>query len=365
MLPRDESPVVASGVGTAAAGGRAAAPGTRRVSRPARIGVVGAGSWGTTVASLVAAESPTVVWARRPELADEIASSHTNQRYLPDSELDPALDATHSLEDVAASADVLVMAVPSHGFRDVLERAAPSIRPWIPVVSLTKGLEQGSRLRMTQIVGEVLPGHPAGVLTGPNVAKEVIGGLAAAAVVAMPDQRVAQALQATLRTRLFRVYTSTDVAGAEIAGALKNVVAIAAGMAQGLGAGDNTRAMVISRSLAELTRLGVAMGGDPATFAGLAGMGDLIATCISPHGRNRWVGEQLALGRTIDEITAEMNMVAEGVKSSRVVMELAREHDVEMPIAREVYGVCHEGRTPLDAFRGLLRVKPTTEMAAG
>ncbi|MFN8174392.1 MAG: NAD(P)H-dependent glycerol-3-phosphate dehydrogenase [Solirubrobacteraceae bacterium] len=335
------------------------------MSRPARIGVIGAGSWGTTVASLVAAGSPTVLWARSPEVAEEIAGRHTNSRYLPDASLEPALDATHSLEEVAALADVLVMAVPSHGFREVLAMAAPSIRPWIPVVSLTKGLEQGTRLRMTQIVGEVLPGHPAGVLTGPNIAREVMEGMAAAAVVAMPDQRVAQALQSTLHTRLFRVYTSTDVVGAELAGALKNVVAIAAGMAQGLGAGDNTRAMVISRSLAELTRLGIAMGGEPATFAGLAGMGDLIATCISPHSRNRTVGEQLALGRTIDEITAEMNMVAEGVKSSRVVMDLAREHDVEMPIAREVFGVCHEGRTPREAFRGLLRVTPTTELAAG
>jgi glycerol-3-phosphate dehydrogenase (NAD(P)+) len=335
------------------------------MSRPARVAVIGAGSWGTTVASLTASNAPTVLWARSPELAEEIRVSHTNERYLPEAELHPELGATHSLEEATASADVLVMAVPSHGFRSVLQQASPHVRPWIPVVSLTKGLEQGSRLRMTQVVDELLPGHPVGVLTGPNVAKEVIDGLAAAAVVAMPDEHVAQALQAILKTRLFRVYTSTDVVGAEIAGALKNVVAIAAGMAEGLGAGDNTRALVIARSLAELTRLGVAMGGHPATFAGLAGMGDLVATCISPHGRNRHVGEQLALGKTVDEITAEMNMVAEGIKSSRVVMELADEHGVEMPIAREVFGVCHEGRTPREAFRGLLRTAPTTELAAG
>jgi glycerol-3-phosphate dehydrogenase (NAD(P)+) len=334
------------------------------MNRSPRVAVIGAGSWGTTVASLTAANGPTVIWARDPQLAEEIRSSHTNGRYLPGADLHPELEATESLEEAIASADVLVMAVPSHGFRAVLEQAAPHVRPWIPVVSLTKGLEQGSRLRMTQVVDEVLPGHPTGVLTGPNVAKEVIGGLAAAALVAMPDEHVAQSLQAIFKTRIFRVYTGTDVIGAEIAGALKNVVAIAAGMAQGLGAGDNTRALVISRSLAELTRLGVAMGGERATFAGLAGMGDLVATCISPHGRNRQVGEQLALGKTIDEITAEMNMVAEGIKSSRVVMELAEEHDVEMPIAREVFGVCHEGRTPREAFRGLLRTAPTTELAA-
>jgi glycerol-3-phosphate dehydrogenase (NAD(P)+) len=334
-------------------------------SRAPRLAVVGAGSWGTTVASLAAANAPTTLWARSSEVADEISAGRTNRRYLPDAELHPELHATDSLEEAVGTADVLVMAVPSHGFRGVLEQAAPQVRPWIPVVSLTKGLEQGTRLRMTEVVDEVLPGHPTGVLSGPNVAKEVIDGLAAAAVVAMPDQHVAQALQTIFKTRLFRVYTSTDVLGAEIAGALKNVVAIAAGMAQGLGAGDNTRALVIARSLAELTRLGVAMGGQPATFAGLAGMGDLVATCISPHGRNRKVGEQLARGKSIEEITTEMDMVAEGIKTSRVVMELAQEYEVEMPIAQEVYSVCHEGRTPREAFRGLLRTAPTTELAAG
>jgi len=334
------------------------------MTRSPRVAVIGAGSWGTTVASLTAANAPTVLWARGPDLAEEIRAGHTNARYLPEAELHPELGATASLEEAIASADVLVMAVPSHGFRAVLEQGAPHVRPWIPIVSLTKGLEQGSRLRMTQVVDEVLPGHPTGVLTGPNVATEVMAGLAAAAVVAMPDEHVARSLQTIFNTRIFRVYTGTDVVGAEIAGALKNVVAIAAGMAEGLGAGDNTRALVISRSLAELTRLGVAMGGERATFAGLAGMGDLVATCISPHGRNRQVGEQLARGKTIEEITADMNMVAEGIKSSRVVMELAEEHDIEMPIAREVFGVCHEGRTPREAFRGLLRTAPTTELAA-
>jgi glycerol-3-phosphate dehydrogenase (NAD(P)+) len=335
------------------------------MTRLERVAVVGAGSWGTTVASLTSPNRPTVLWARNPALAEEIDSSHTNERYMPGAALAPELNATSSLEDAVATADVLVMAVPSHGFRAVLEQAVPHVRPWIPIVSLTKGLEQGTKLRMTEVVDELLPGHPVGVLTGPNVAREVIDGLAAAGVIAMPDQHVAGALQEIFRTRLFRVYTSTDVVGAELAGVLKNVVAIAAGMAQGLGAGDNTRALVISRSLAELARLGVAMGGQPATFAGLAGMGDLIATCISPHSRNRRVGEQLALGKTIDEITSEMSMVAEGIKSSRVVVELADQHDVEMPIAREVYGVCHEGRTPRQAFRGLLRTQPTTEHAAG
>ncbi len=326
--------------------------------------MVGAGSWGTTVASITARNAPTLLWSRRPEVAEEIEREHTNSAYLGDETLDPQLHATSSLEEAVSQADVLVMAVPSHGFRDVLERAAAHVRPWIPIVSLTKGLELETQLRMTEVVDEVLPGHPAGVLAGPNLAQEVLDGYAAAAVIAMPDAHVSRALQDIFRRTLFRVYASSDVLGVEIAGALKNVFAISAGMADGLGTGDNTRALVISRSLAEMTRLGVAMGGERHTFAGLAGMGDLLATCISPLSRNRRVGEELARGRSIEEIVADMNMVAEGIKTSRVVMELAERHDVEMPIAREVFGVVHEGRTPEDAYRGLFRTRPTTELAA-
>jgi glycerol-3-phosphate dehydrogenase (NAD(P)+) len=327
--------------------------------------VVGAGSWGTTVASIVARNVPTVLWARRQEIADEVNEQHTNSAYVAGCSLNEALRATSSLEEAVRAADVLVMAVPSHGFRAVLQEAAPHVRPWIPIVSLTKGLEQSTHKRMTEIVGELLVGHPAGILAGPNLAKEVLEGYAAAAVVAMPDEHIATALREIFRTRRFRVYTSTDVTGAELAGALKNVFAISAGMAAGLGAGDNTTSLVITRCLAEMTRLGVAMGGERHTFAGLSGMGDLLATCMSTLSRNRRVGVELAKGRTIDEITGEMQMVAEGVKTSRVVMELAQELDVEVPIAREVYGVCHEGRTAQDAFRGLIRTLPTTELAAG
>ncbi len=317
------------------------------------------------MASLCARNTPTLVWARRPEVAEEIETKHTNSAYLGDRTLHPELRATASLEEAAAAADVLVMGVPSHGFRSVLVDAEPHVRPWIPVVSLTKGLEQGTRRRMTEIIDEVMPGHPAGILAGPNLAKEILDGLAAAAVIAMPDLHVATALQEVFRTTLFRVYTSTDVTGAEIAGPLKNVFAIAAGMAAGFGVGENTRALIMARSLAELTRLGVAMGGQPETFAGLSGLGDLLATCNSPQSRNRHVGVELAKGRTIDEIIADMNMVAEGVKASRVVIELAAQHGVEMPIAREVFSIVHEGRSPEEAFRGLLRTRPTTESAAG
>lgn len=329
-----------------------------------QVAVIGAGSWGTTVASLCARNVPSLVWARRPEVAEEIQARHTNSAYLSDRPLHPKLTATASLEAAAGAADVLVMAVPSHGFRAVLEAAEPHVRPWVPVVSLTKGLEQGTHFRMTEVIEEVMPGHPAGVLAGPNLAREILDGLAAAAVIAMPDAHVANALQDVFRTTLFRVYTSTDVIGAEIAGPLKNVFAIAAGMAAGFGVGENTRALIMSRSLAELTRLGVAMGGRPETFAGLTGLGDLLATCNSPLSRNRHVGVELAKGRTVEQITAAMNMVAEGIKAARVVMELAARHGVEMPIAREVHRILYEGRRPEESFRGLLKTRPCTEADA-
>jgi glycerol-3-phosphate dehydrogenase (NAD(P)+) len=245
--------------------------------------------------------------------------------------------------------------------RDVLDEVAQHIRPWVPVVSLAKGLEPGSHLRMTEVIREVLPQHRAGVLTGPNLAKEIMAGFAAASVIAFEDVDVAKQLQGVFHSGQFRVYTNQDVAGCELGGALKNVIAIASGMGDGLGVGDNTRSAVITRGLAELTRLGVAMGGQPATFSGLTGVGDLIATCTSRQSRNRHVGEQLGRGRSIEEIIDEMNQVAEGVKTTRVVMELGDKHGVNLPIAREVYGVLYEGRTATQAYRGLTRHGPGAE----
>ena len=320
-----------------------------------RVAVIGAGSWGTTVAHLAAHTAPTVLWARRPELAEEINQHHTNDRYLPGYPLHPELWSTDDLSEAVRGADVIVMGVPSQGFRSALEDVAEHARAWVPVLSLTKGLEQGTRLRMTQVINEVMPGHPAAVLTGPNLAKEILAGDAAAAVVATQDPVVAQHLQQLFHQRLFRVYVNRDVTGCEVAGALKNVIAIAAGMADGLGAGDNTKAAVITRGLAEISRLGEAMGGQFATFSGLAGMGDLMATCMSRQSRNRFVGEQLGRGQTIDEVIDSMNMVAEGVKTSKVVMALAEEHGCEMPISAEVHAVCKGESTAEDAYRGLIR----------
>ena len=329
--------------------------------RPVRVAVLGGGSWGTTVASMAAVNATTVLWTRDPATADEVNSVHRNQRYLPDLDLNPALSATTSMHEAVFDADVIVVGVPSHAVRATLIEVAPLLRHWVPIVSLTKGLEQGTRLRMTEVIEQELPGHPAGVLAGPNLAREVLSGYAAAAVIAMPDAHVAMSLQRLFTGRRFRVYTNPDVVGCELGGALKNVVAIAAGMAEGLGVGDNTKAMVFTRGLAEITRLGVAMGGDTRTFPGLTGLGDLMATCSSPLSRNRTVGVELAKGRTIDEITTSMRMVAEGVKTARVVVELAAAHGVEVPIACEVDAVVNEGRTPVQSFAGLGRIAPSSE----
>lgn len=220
-------------------------------------------------------------------------------------------------------------------------------------------------MRMTEIIETIMPGHPAGALTGPNLAREIIAGQAAASVLAMVDDTIANELKKVFQTGLFRVYTNEDVIGCELGGALKNVIAIAAGMGDGAGAGDNTRAAIITRGLAELTRLGVAMGGKPLTFAGLAGMGDLVATCSSTQSRNRHVGFQLGKGRTLDEIIEEMSMVAEGVKTCGVVRELAQQYNIEMPITEEVYMVINDGNTVKDAFRGLLGQESGAESDPG
>lgn len=321
-----------------------------------RIVVIGAGSWGTTVASLASANADVALWARRPELAEAIASTHRNPDYLADFEL-PPIDATADLEAAIAGADVVVMGVPSHGFRSVLEAAAPHIDPDVPIVSLTKGIEQDTMLRMTEVIAEVLPSHDrdrVGVLSGPNLAREVMEGQPAATVIAMPDLRVATELQPLFMTPTFRVYTNPDVVGAEMAGAVKNVMAIAAGIARGLGFGMNTLATLITRALAELTRLGIALGGDPLTFGGLAGVGDLMATCASSQSRNNRVGMELAKGRSLEEIVTEMHMVAEGVKTTRAVLEMAERHGVEMPIAAAVGRVLHDGEAPKVALARLM-----------
>jgi glycerol-3-phosphate dehydrogenase (NAD(P)+) len=331
--------------------------------RQPHVVVLGGGSWGTTVASICARRGPTLQWVRSEETANDINEKHRNSKYLGNEvELALTLQATTDFSEAAERADVIVMGVPSHGFRAVLTELAKELRPWVPVVSLVKGLEQGTNYRMSQIVDEVLPGHPAGILAGPNIAREVADGYAAAAVLAMPDQHLAARLAELFRTRRFRTYTTDDVVGVEMAGALKNVYAIAVGMGYSMGIGENTRAMVMARAVREMSKLGEAAGGHRDTFAGLAGIGDLIVTCTSQRSRNRHVGEQLGAGKTIDEIIASMDQVAEGVKASSVIMEFAEEYGLSMPIAREVDGVINHGTTAEDAYRGLAAEKPGHEV---
>lgn len=330
-----------------------------------RVSVLGAGSFGTTIAHLATENVPTLLWCRRQETADEINTEHQNSRYLPGHQLSPRLRATDSLAEAVSEADVVVMGVPSVGVRELLGEVRRHIRPWVPILSLAKGLEPDSNLRMSEVINEVLPDHRAGVLTGPNLAKEIMAGFAAASVIAFEDVDVARQLQGVFNSGLLRVYTNHDVVGCELGGALKNVIAIAVGMGDGLGVGDNTRAVVMTRGLAELSRLGVAMGGEPATFAGLAGIGDLIATCASRQSRNRFVGEELGRGKAIDEITAEMDQVAEGIRTSRVMVELGAKYDIDLPIAKEVYGVIYEGRDATDAYSGLTRRQPGAEHETG
>lgn len=320
-----------------------------------QVGAIGGGSWGTTVAHLCAHNAPTHLWARRDEVCDAITERSENPRYLSGFSLHPALTASNDIEQAVDGADVLVMGVASAGFASTLDALDGRVPRGIPIVSLAKGLDRDSGRRMTELIAERLPNNPVGVLTGPNLAKEILAGQAAASVISFDDSEIARHLQPLFATERFRVYTNPDLIGCELGGALKNVIAVAAGMADGLGAGDNTRAAVITRGLAEVTRLGVAMGGRVETFAGLAGMGDLVATCISPQSRNRGVGEQLGRGRKLDAIIEEMQQVAEGIKSAPVVARLGREHGVDLPIAEEVRAVVEDGRSAEDVYRGLLK----------
>jgi glycerol-3-phosphate dehydrogenase (NAD(P)+) len=316
--------------------------------------VVGAGSWGTTIAALLGAKGPTVLWARSPGLAAAITRDAENGRYLPGVALPPSVRATASLADAVDGASVVLVAVPSHGFRAVLEGMAGALPPAAAVVSLAKGIEAGTNLRMSEIIAEVLPGRPAGVMSGPNLAHEVAAGQPAATLVAMPDAALAERIQDLLHCATFRVYTGTDVIGCEIAGATKNVMAIAAGVCDGFGFGENTRAFLITRGLAEQGRLGIALGGHPLTFGGLAGVGDLVATCTSPQSRNRTVGFELGRGRALDDVLATMHMVAEGVRSAAPLVALAEDHGVEMPIAAQVAALVAGRTTPFDALAALM-----------
>lgn len=329
-----------------------------------RVAVVGAGAWGTTLASQLAARTPTAIWAREPEVAADIGEHARNKHYLPGFALDAGLQASADLVDVVPGADVVIVAVPSPYLRSVTSELRPLVPAGAAVISLVKGIEADTLLRPTQVLAEVLDHDPAliGVLSGPNLAREVMAGHPSATVIALPDPGWRDRLQGLVSTDRFRAYTNHDVTGCEVGGAVKNVLAIAAGMADGMDYGWNTRAALLTRGLAELTRLGVALGGEPLTFLGLAGNGDLVATCGSPDSRNHRVGEALARGESLDDHLARTPSVAEGVRTAPAVLELAARVGVELPICDQVAAVLRGDASPEDALLALMRRGPQAEL---
>lgn len=310
--------------------------------------VVGAGAWGTALAHLLGERGLEVrLWARDPSLARAIESERRNARYLPHVELGERVRVTSDLADAVTSASLVVSVVPSHAVRDVMRRAAPSVEAGATVVSASKGIEQGTLLRMTEVLAEVLGAdvHLA-ALSGPSFAEEVGRGVPTAVTVASSDPVVAERARAAFLAPRFRAYTSTDVVGVELGGAVKNVIAIATGIADGLEYGHNARAALVTRGLAEISRLGLAMGGERLTFMGLAGLGDLVLTCTGELSRNRTVGVRLARGEKLEAILGDMRQVAEGVKTTRSVRDLAARADVEMPIAEQVHEMLYRAKSP-------------------
>lgn len=329
-----------------------------------RAAVIGAGGWGTTLAHLLAERGHDVhLWARSQALADEITQTRVNTPYLPQVRIHPDIRVTHRHQDLE-SAHLYVFAVPSQATREVAKDFSKIITQSDSVcVTASKGIERRSLERMTQVLSETLPLPSSQVLSlsGPSHAEEVARGIPTAVVVAGQDQAIAQEVQSAFLLPYFRVYTSSDVVGVELAAALKNVIAICAGIIDGLGYGDNTKAALITRGLAEMRRLGIALGAEEHTFAGLAGLGDLVVTCESRHSRNRYVGEQIGKGRTLKEILSEMKMVAEGVTTTESARDLAARHHIEMPIIEATYDVLFNGKDPRTATMQLMTRDPKNE----
>ncbi|MFG2336017.1 NAD(P)H-dependent glycerol-3-phosphate dehydrogenase [Streptomyces yangpuensis] len=327
------------------------------MTRPMKATVFGTGSWGTAFAIVLAdAGCEVTLWGRRSEVVDAINTGRTNPDYFPDVELPANIRATGDPAEAAAGADFTVLAVPSQTLRDNLAVWAPLLAPDTVLVSLMKGIELGTAKRMSEVIEEVakVPAERIAVVTGPNLAAEIAARQPAASVVACVDEAVAQRLQAACHTAYFRPYTSTDVIGCELGGAVKNVIGLAVGIADGMGLGDNTKGSLITRGLAEATRLGVAMGADPLTFSGLAGLGDLVATCSSPLSRNHTFGTNLGRGMTLEETIAVTKQTAEGVKSCQSVADLAGRHGVDMPITETVVDIVHHGKPTLVALKELM-----------
>ncbi|WP_116453106.1 NAD(P)H-dependent glycerol-3-phosphate dehydrogenase [Blastococcus litoris] len=322
-----------------------------------RAAVLGAGSWGTTFAKVLAdAGCDVMLHARRPELAKSITEDGENRDYLPGVRLPGAVRATADPAEALLDADVVVLAVPSQSLRDNLTSWSSLLPGDATLLSLMKGIELGSTKRMSEVICEVTGAGTdrVAVLSGPNLAREIAEEQPAATVIACPDTERARRLQAACHTPYFRPYTNPDMVGCELGGAVKNVIALACGVAEGLGFGDNTRASLITRGLAETARLGMALGAELTTFAGLAGLGDLVATCSSPLSRNRTFGEKLGRGMTVAEVQESTRQTAEGVKSCRSVLDLARAHGIDVPITEAVVRVCHEGEAPAQMVKEIM-----------
>jgi glycerol-3-phosphate dehydrogenase (NAD(P)+) len=323
----------------------------------ANVAVFGAGSWGTAFSLVLAdAGNDVTLWARREELCAEINEQHTNDTYLPDIELPPSISATHDPEQAVVAADAVIFAVPSQTFRENLVEWSPVLPPKVPLVSLMKGVELGSLKRMSEVIAEVtgVGESRIAVVSGPNLSREFAHREPAASVVACADESVAQRLQDLVHSKAFRPYTSVDVVGCELGGAYKNVVALAVGMAVGLGFGDNTTASLITRGLAETARLATGLGANPLTLMGLAGLGDLVATCSSPLSRNRTFGEKLGQGMSTEEIIASTRQVAEGAKSCSSLLALAERAGIDAPIAQHVDSVVHSRMTAPDMMNAFI-----------
>jgi glycerol-3-phosphate dehydrogenase (NAD(P)+) len=331
----------------------------------ARVAVVGAGSWGTALANLLARKgAPVILWSHEADVAEGIEREHRNPRYLAEVELDPRLRATADMAEAVEGAEVVVSVSPSHVVRAVMSQAARSLRADALVVSASKGIETDTLETMDGVLEDVLPREAAlgaTYLSGPSFALEVGLGQPTAVTIASRSARAAERAQELFQTDYFRVYTSSDVAGVELGGALKNVIAIAAGVVEGLGFGNNTRAALITRGLAEITRLGVDLGANPLTFAGLAGMGDLILTCTGALSRNRSVGLELGAGRSLQDILGGMTQVAEGVRTARSAHDLALRRGIEMPIVHAVHAVLFEELAPRAAVERLMLREPKAE----
>ncbi len=329
-----------------------------------QVGVIGAGAWGTTLAiKLAERHRPITIWGHSAEVNQRLAQERENRRYLPGVPFPPNIRVATEPSYLAEPHSLYVLAVPSAHLRPTLRELATLLDANAALLSVVKGIEAGSHLRASQVIAEELPGRRLAVLSGPNLAREVAAGKPAGSVVASDDARLADELVGLLASDRFRVYTNPDLVGVELCGALKNVVALAAGMVDGLRLGDSAKAGIITRGLAEMTRLGVAAGADQMTFAGLAGVGDLIATCMSPLSRNRRAGELLASGMAWPDAEQQLSGVAEGVTTVAGALALAAEHDVEMPIAEQVQAVVRHGREPMAAVADLMHREPKDELA--